>query len=284
MVWRDGFEIGFAGQVSAQAGVSVFDAAFLPWGMGIAEVGLQAERVEVEVACELGAVVEGEGPAQMRGQEFEPMLEQGSDRLGGFAVGSACEQDSRRSLVQGEDVVLVFGEAEEVGFPMTWLGSIEGGGIALVHANTAFDEACRAAAALATTSALAFGAREEQPPGEVLGAGDLGVDEAVDGLMGDAVLGFVAEHSSGDLLGRVAAGQLIEDGGLEVWLSGELGAGPASRPGLLVCVGRLVADFSAGVALQLASDRRWRAIQTCRDFPDRLAGLVTAGNLAPVLQ
>jgi hypothetical protein len=38
------------------------------------------------------------------------------------------------------------------------------------------------------------------------------------------------------------------------------------------------------VAPHLARDRRWRAIQSCRDLPDRAAIGLKAGNLAAVFQ
>lgn len=55
----------------------------------------------------------------------------------------------------------------------------------------------------------------------------------------------------------------------------------------LVCslgIGRLVADLAAAVTLHLPRDRRWRAIQSCRDLPDRAAIGLKAGNLASVFQ
>ncbi len=47
--------------------------------------------------------------------------------------------------------------------------------------------------------------------------------------------------------------------------------GPPPTPGvgLLVCIAGLVAQRAGAVALQLPSHRRWRAIHTCCDMPDR---------------
>src|SRR3979490_125766 len=59
---------------------------------------------------------------------------------------------------------------------------------------------------------------------------------------------------------------------------------PAAAACLLLGVGRLVADLAAAVALQLARQARWRAIQSCRDLADRLAGLVKLGNRAPLFE
>ena len=59
MVWRNGIEIGFAGQVASQPAMSVFDTALLPRGMWIAEICFETECMQAVVPCELGAVVEG---------------------------------------------------------------------------------------------------------------------------------------------------------------------------------------------------------------------------------
>ena len=97
----DGFEVGFSGQEPPQPAVSVFDAAFLPGSMGIAEVGLEAERMQQEVACELGAGVEGEGPAQVSRHHVEQASQMLGDEVCGFVFRPRGEQDAGASLVEG---------------------------------------------------------------------------------------------------------------------------------------------------------------------------------------
>jgi hypothetical protein len=94
----------------------------------------------------------------------------------------------------------------------------------------------------------------------------------------------VAGQAAGDLFGRPAASEAVEDDGAQLVVALEPGSRPASGAGLLLGKGRLVADLTAAVALQLARDRRWRAIQSCRDLPDRGAGGTKSGNLAPLFQ
>ncbi len=66
----DGGEIGFAWQGPAHASDCVLDPALLPGAVGIAEEGLDAEfGFEAVVLGELGAVVEGDGLAQLGWQE-----------------------------------------------------------------------------------------------------------------------------------------------------------------------------------------------------------------------
>ena len=73
--FREGAEVGGAGQRAPQAADGVLHAALLPGGMGIAEEGLDAQGVEAVVAGELGAVVEGEGLAPRRGKVTQQALQ-----------------------------------------------------------------------------------------------------------------------------------------------------------------------------------------------------------------
>jgi hypothetical protein len=57
-----------------------------------------------------------------------------------------------------------------------------------------------------------------------------------------------------------------------------------SDSSLLLSVTRLVADQASAIALYLTSNARWRAIQSCRDLPDRAAIGLKSGNLASVVQ
>jgi len=85
----EGGEISFAREVAAHAADGVFDAAFLPRFVGIAEEGGEAEVLgELVVGGELGAVIEGEGLAQGRGEGLEESEQAVGDGLGGF-VGRA---------------------------------------------------------------------------------------------------------------------------------------------------------------------------------------------------
>jgi len=277
-------EVGLAGDEASHSADGVFDAAFLPRGVGVTEEGLQIEAVQVRMAGEFGAVVEGYGSAQPLGEGLEQLLDQAGDEGCGFVVRPGGEQDARGAFVHGKDGLAVFCEHHEVGFPVPWRLPIAGFGGSLRDGDTAFDEGRRAAAAGASPSAFAFGAREIEPPAIVLGAGDLGVDEAVDGLVADDRSAGLALETASDLLGRPAAGETFKDGAAQVGLAFEARALPAPRPRLLVGERRLIADFAATVALKLASDRRWRAIQSCRDLPDRAPIALKSGNLTPILQ
>src|ERR1039458_492966 len=60
--FREGIEVGFSGQHTAEAADGVFDAAFLPGRMGVAVPGLDAVLAGEQIMlAELRAVVEGHG-------------------------------------------------------------------------------------------------------------------------------------------------------------------------------------------------------------------------------
>src|ERR1700757_3910073 len=68
--------------------------------------------------------------------------------------------------------------------------------------NTAFDEACGTSALLAAIAALALAAGQIAAPSELRGPPDLGVDEAVDALVGDHLAAILPGEPACDLFGR----------------------------------------------------------------------------------
>src|SRR5487761_705376 len=89
-------EIGFTGQVAAQATDGVFDAALLPGFVGVAEEGGNTQALgELVMGGELGAVIEGDGLTQGRRQRCEPLQEVIDDGLGGL-IGLAGEAQRAR--------------------------------------------------------------------------------------------------------------------------------------------------------------------------------------------
>src|SRR6185312_11294910 len=141
-----------------------------------------------------------------------------------------------------------------------------------------------AAALAAAIATLELGARQIEPPGEVLGAADLGVDEPVDAFVTDGCRRFLLAEPAGDLLGGPAVLQAAEDEVAERNVTLEFGSGPSAGPGLFLSVGRFIADFGAAVAFQFARDGRWRAIQSCRDLAERLPVFMKTGNRTPFLE
>src|SRR3954447_23040705 len=103
--------------------------------------------------------------------------------------------------MHGQDRLTVFGEHHQVGLPVAAGGAVGSLDRAFRQGNTAFDEFLRASAPSAAAATFALAARQTAPPAIVLGAGKLGVDEAVDGLIGDHLTAPLALEPAGNLLG-----------------------------------------------------------------------------------
>ena len=281
---RKGCEVGLARNEAAHSPDGVFDAALLPGSVGVAEEGFDGEAMKCAMTRELGAVVEGDGLAQLWWHAGEESDEMTRHSIGGFVGRPGREDDAGLALMDGQHRLAVFGEQHEVGFPMTGGFAVGGGGRPFGHGNTAFNEACGASALPAPAASLALAAREIAAPAVILGAGDLGVDEAVDALVADHLAAGLAGEPAGDLLGRPAAGETLSHGAAQPGLAFEARARPAPRRRLFLGITWFVADLPAAIATYLTRDRRWRAIQSCRDLPDRSPIGLKAGNLASVFQ
>jgi hypothetical protein len=248
--------------------------------MGIAEEGLE---VEFPVASELGAIIEGYGLAQGLGEQRKDVGEGGGDQIGSLVGGSPGEDQPGGSLVKGEDGLAVFGEHHEIGFPMTGALTVIGGLWALGNGYAALDEVYRATASFAAKAAFGLALRQVAAPGEVIGAADLGIDEAVDGLVADHRSAVLEGEPAGDLLGRQTASEAGKNSLAQCGLALKPGAGPSPGFALLLGVAWFVGQL-ASVALQLAPNGRWRAIHSCSDLADRAAFGLKLGNRAAVFQ
>jgi hypothetical protein len=127
LIGRQVGQVGFTGEVAAHAADGVFDAAFLPRFVSVAEERGEAEALGEQVMFgELGAVVEGEGLAQGRRKRLEEAEEALDDGLRGL-VGLAAEAEmTRGALMEDQDGLAVFAEEHEIGFPMAGMGSVVG--------------------------------------------------------------------------------------------------------------------------------------------------------------
>src|ERR1700710_2012631 len=107
---------------------------------------------------------------------------------------------------------------------------------------------------LPRAASFAFAAWQAPSPAIVLGADNLGIDEAVDALVRDHIAAPFALQPAGDLLGRPPACEPFNDGVSQALIAFESGSLPASRPTPLVGVARFVARLSP-IALQFPRDR-----------------------------
>ena len=199
--------------------------------------------------------------------------QQAGDGVGGdigMLAGEAGEEDQARvALSEGQEGGAVVAGVHQVPLPMAKGGAVGGGMGALAERDPVGDVGGRAAAAPAPKAALGLGPGQVVPPGVVLLPGHLGVDEPVDALMGDDPSPLVQRETPGHLRRRPARAQTGENLLAQRTVPLQPGAPPTTGVGLLVCVAGLVAQGAGAVALQLPSHRRWRAIHTCCDLPER---------------
>ena len=247
-----GGQVGFAGEGAAQAADGVLDAAFLPGGVKVTEEGLNAEGMEAVMKGELRPIVEGDGLAAVRGHRGEEVGEGVGDGGGSFARGAHGQEEAGGALVESEDGLAVGAEEHQIGFPMAGSLAVGGHGGALGE-GAAVSHQGGGAATFASAAAGGFGVREIVPPGIGFRPGDLGVEEAVDGFVGDNRPPGVAGEAPGHLLGGPALLEVGEDCGAKGGIAVQLGAAPPAGAGLLLRIAGLVALDAGTIALHLAS-------------------------------
>src|SRR5260370_3511484 len=238
-------EIGFARDEAAHTTDGVFDATLLPRGIGHGGVSIDGESGEEEMACELGAIIEGDSASQPWWECFEERQEMCGDTLCRLVGRPGCQQQPRMAIVDGEHGLAVSGEQHEVGFPMAGGFAVGGGGRPLGYGNTAFDEGCSAAAPSATEASFALAAGEIVAPAVVFGAGDLGVDAAVDALITDHLTAHLPGQPAGHLFGGPGCGEAPENGAAAVAPPLHARARPAPRLALFVSATWFVSAMTA---------------------------------------
>ncbi len=277
-------QVGFSGEEATKPADGIFDSALLPRRPWIAKECFDSEGFpQAVMESELGSVVEGHGAAQGRGKRSQKIFDGRDKRCGGLALLTQDNRQSRSTFVKGQDGLPIGGKEHEIGLPMARVGSVTGFWGSQSNGDTVLDVHGRVAVFWGASAALALAAGEVEPPGVILGASDLSGDEAINGFMTDNRPAFFAREPAGDLLRRPSLTEAVQDQSLEVGPTQQFAAGPAPCLGLLTGVNGLIPARRRAVALQLPSNARWRAIQTCRDLPDRLPGAATPGNLTPFL-
>jgi len=149
-----GGEIGFAGEVPAHAANGVFDTAFLPRFVGVAEESGKAETLgELVMLGELGPVIESDGLAQGGRKGFKDLQEAFQDGLSGFIRLAGEVEKTRGAFVNGEDGLAVFAEEHEIAFPVTGNGAVLGLRRTIVNRDAVLEVVDRTASAKAQLTA-----------------------------------------------------------------------------------------------------------------------------------
>ena len=210
---REGRQVGLARQGPAQAADGVLDAALLPGRVGLTEEGLEAEGMEGVVARKLRPVIEGNGLAPGGRQGREERGDGVRDGRGGFAGGPRGNQQAGVAFMERQDGLAVDPEQHQVGLPVARGATIRDGVRPLGQWAAQGDEGRRAPAFGAASAAFRFGPGQIVPPGIVFLAGDLSVDEAIDGLVGDDRLVVLPSEATRHLLRRPAVLEPRQDRG-----------------------------------------------------------------------
>ena len=217
-------------RVSCRAAKSVFrgrprhirpiacSTPLLPGCMRITEEGLHAQRMELVVAGELGPIVEGDRLAPRGGQGPQALATLLGDRRGRFPRGPDREQQARVALMQGEHRLAIGAERHQIGLPVPR-------GLAVGQRTPEVDQGSRTTAAALPPAPFPLGAGPVVAPSIVLlRACDLGVDEAVAGLVGEHRLTSIPLEPAGHLLLGPALFEASEHLGAERGIPVEAGA------------------------------------------------------------
>ena len=116
------------------------------------------------------------------------------------------------------------------------------------------DKRRRAAPFVRAPAAFGFGLRQIMPPGVFLLAGDLSINEAVDGLVRDARPMLLHGEAASHLLRRPAVLEARQDRGPARRGAVQLGARPAAGAGLVVGIARLITLGAGRIAFQFPSN------------------------------
>ena len=198
------------------------------------------------MTCELGAVVEGHRTApwgRERGQHLGHGTGDWVCRLARLPQG---DEQTGVALVQGEDRLPLSAEEHQVRLPVAGgipSGGIPSGGIrgTLGQWPAKLDEGRRVATLVSPPAAFRLGPGQVMTPGVVLLAGNLGIDETVDSLIGNDGPASLQGQASCHLLRRPVLPEAGEHLLSERIIPLQLGAVPAAGMSLLIGITRLIA-------------------------------------------
>src|SRR5262249_16033643 len=151
-----------------------------------------------------------------------------------------------------QDCLTVLSKQHQIGFPMASLSAFIDISRAALNGYTALDVFGWAAASTSPPTALTFAPRQVMAPAVVIGASDLGVDEAVNGFMANDIAFFFLFQSSRYLGGRPALSAVIEHLALQFTVAHQPRPAPVATLSLLMSIGRLITHLRTAVALKLA--------------------------------
>ena len=156
-----------------------------------------------------------------------------------------------------QDSLTIFGKKHQVSFPVARLAPFVDVGRAPMNPR-APDAIDHLATSASTPTALALAPGKVMAPVVVFGLANLGVDKPIDRFVAYHLTSFFRVQSSGHLGGRPAIPEPFENFILELGLTQQSTPSPAAAFRLLFCVGWLITDLCATVALKFTRYSRWR--------------------------
>src|SRR5215207_752576 len=284
----EGGEVELARQEAAQPAVGVLDAALLPRRVRVAEVTVDAAALgQLLIAEELRAAVEGDGLA-CGGWQLGQYLADGADHTGGTPVVVWHKpHESARALHERGQVGLAVGAAEDqqVRLPMT-------DGLALTDLGRPLGDGPFGrdleAARLTAEASAPQPSRAQEMAVQLERATFRAVDELVDGLVAQAAVLASELQAAGDLLGRPAELQFLNDMTAQAWIPDELALPTASAPGAVLggdgIVAAVLLHLAELVAGDLAVDGRAVPTELACDLLHRQLGIEQPEECTALLQ
>ena len=163
------------------------------------------------MAGELCPIVKGDRPPPLGRESAQDLCHDAGDGAGRLSRRPHSDEEAGVALVQGQDRLAVGLEEHQVGLPVAG-GPTVGGVLGTFGQGTAeTDEGSRTAASTSAPASFRLATGQLVAPGVVLGPRQLGVDEPVDGLVGDDVFARLQSQAPGNLLWRPALLQARED-------------------------------------------------------------------------
>ena len=211
VVWSQQSEVCFSGQEAAEAPDGVFDAAFLPGRMSITEPGSDAVFfTQAVVLAEFLSVVECDGPAAVSWQPTQQGGQIGGDARSGFGGLAQQQSASRLAFMDDQQKLALFGEAHEVGLPMTRLTASMDAGGAVVNGSPVQYGRFGPASSFPAVPPAVFMTREQAVEGSVERP-TAPVNVAIDRFVTDRSASLLPGHSSCDLFRLPALGEAGKD-------------------------------------------------------------------------
>ena len=261
---------GLPRQVPSQSSYGVLHSTLLPRRPHVAKEGLHPQLMQHIVPGELRAVVEGHRPTPPRRHFRQHLSQRLPNCLRHLGSHRRRQKQPRSPLLQHQQGLPAIPEQHQIRLPMPRLHPVHGAPRPLRQHTALRYETGRTSPSPASPPTLELRSRQVMPPSPLVRSPHLPVHEPVDALVREHLPTLLQLKPSTHLLRRHPSLQSSKHHLPQLSVTLQPGPPPSPRPRPLVRIHRLVSLSPRPVPTQLPSNRRWRAIHTCSDLPDRL--------------